>query len=105
MAPDDLPLQTVRRGIQVLHGHKISLQVSPAPNPKVRYTIDGAFTASRLSLAQHTYPMEQLQKKYKHLSGLPIPALTDAKPLLLLGSDQSHLITPEEPVRPAPEAH
>lgn len=101
-APEDLPLRTVRQDIQVLHGHKISFHVSPAANPKVSYKIDGAFTASRLSLAQHTYPIEQLQKKYKHLRGLPIPALKDAKQSLLLGSDQSHLITPVEPVRLGP---
>lgn len=97
--PEDLPLRTVRQDIQVLHGYKISFHVSPAANPKVSYKINGAFTASRLSLAQHTYPVEQLQKKYKHLRSLPIPALKDAKPSLLLGSDQSHLITPVEPVR------
>lgn len=97
--PEDLPLRTVRQDIQVLHGRNISFHVSPATNPKVSYKIDGAFTASRLSLAQHTYPIEQLQKKHKHLRGLPIPALKDAKPSLLIGSDQSHLITPIEPVR------
>ena len=101
-APEDLPLRTVRQDIQVLHGHKVSFHVSPLANPKVSYKIGGAFTASRLGLAQHTYPIEQLQKKYKHLRGLPIPALKDARPSLLLGSDQSHLITPVEPVRLGP---
>ena len=101
-APEDLPLRTVRQDIQVLHGHKVSFHVSPPANPKVSYKIDDAFTANRLSLAQHTYPIEQLQKKYKHLRGLPLPALKDARPSLLLGSDQSHLITPVEPVRLGP---
>lgn len=101
-APEDLPLRTVRQDIQVLHGHKISFHVSPAANPMVNYKINGAFTASRFSLAQHTYPIEQLQKKYKHQRDLPIPALKDAKPSLLIGSDQSHLITPVEPVRLGP---
>lgn len=94
--PEDLPLRTVRQDIQVLHGHKISFYVSPVANPKVSYKIDSAFTANRLRLAQHTYPIEQLQNKYKHLRGLPIPALKDE---VLLGSDQSHLITPVQPVR------
>lgn len=88
-ALEDLPLRTVQRDIQVLHGHNICFHVSPAANPKVSYKIDGAITTSCLSLAQHTYPIEQLQK-YKHLSRLPIPALKDAKPSLLLGSGQSH---------------
>lgn len=101
-APEDLPLRTVRQDIQVLHGHKVSFHVSPAADPQVKYKIDGAFTASRLSLAQHSYPVEHLQRKYTNLRGLPIPALKEAKPWLLLGSDQAHLITPVEPVRLGP---
>jgi len=38
--------------------------------------------------------MDQLQKKYKHLSSLPILPVKDAQPILLIGSDQPHLITP-----------
>lgn len=57
----------------MLHGHKVSFHVSPPTNPKVSYKINGAFTASQLSLAQHTYPIEQLQKKYKHLASPYLP--------------------------------
>ncbi|KAI2647356.1 Sec-independent protein translocase protein TatB [Labeo rohita] len=39
-----------------------------------------------------------LQSKYRHLRGLPIPALDKAHPLLLIGSDYPHLITPIAPV-------
>ncbi|XP_029965347.1 uncharacterized protein LOC115401351 [Salarias fasciatus] len=46
--------------------------------------------------------MEQLRGKYKHLVGLPIRTLTDVRPLLLIGSDHPHLITPIEPVRLGP---
>lgn len=60
--PEDFPLQTVQQDIQVLHGHKESFHHSPAANPKVNYKVDGTFTASCLSLAQHTYPLEHLQK-------------------------------------------
>lgn len=97
--PEDLPLRTVQQDIQVLHGQKVSFHLSLVANPKVSYRIDDAFTTSRLSLAQHTYPLENLQKKYKHLRGLPIPALKEVEPLLLLGSDHAHLITPAEPIR------
>ncbi|KAK0138068.1 hypothetical protein N1851_025731 [Merluccius polli] len=62
----------------------------------------GAFTASRLSLAQHTYPIDRLQRKFKHLRGLPLPAFNEVKPTLLIDSDQPHLITPVEPVRLGP---
>lgn len=101
-SPEDLSLRMVRQDIQVFPGHRISFRVSPVPNPKISFKIDGAFTTSRLSLVQNTYPTEQLQNKYKHLCCLSIPALKDAKPSLLLGSDQSHLITPVEPVRRGP---
>ncbi|XP_053710099.1 uncharacterized protein LOC128752671 [Synchiropus splendidus] len=100
--PEDLPLRTVRQDIQVLHGHKVSFSVSPATNPENRYNIAGAFTASRLSLAQHSYPVDRLQRRFRHLRGLPIPALKGAQPSLLIGSDQPHLITPVEPVRLGP---
>ncbi|KAJ8381811.1 hypothetical protein SKAU_G00025890 [Synaphobranchus kaupii] len=100
--PEALPLRTVRQDIQVLHGHTVSFRVFPAGNPQTGYTIDGAFTASRLSLAQHTYPIDRLQKKFKHLRGIPIPPLREAKPSLLIGSDQPHLVTPVEPVRLSP---
>ncbi|KAJ8286056.1 hypothetical protein GJAV_G00034060 [Gymnothorax javanicus] len=44
------------------------------------------------------YLIESLQKKYKHLSGLPLQPFKRIKPLLLIGSDHPHLITPTEPV-------
>lgn len=100
--PEDLPLHTVRQDIQVLPGYTVSFRVSSFPNPRTSYKIEGAFTASRLSLAQHTYPIERLQKKFRHLRGLPIPALREAEPLLLIGSDQPHLVTLVEPVRLGP---
>ena len=100
--PEALPLRTVRQDIRVLHGHTVSFHVSPVASPQRSYEINGAFTANHLNLAQHTYPVEHLQKKFRHLRGLPIPALQDAKPSLLIGSDQPHLITPVEPVRLGP---
>ena len=100
--PEDLPLRTVRQDIQVLHGHTVSFRISPHGNPQTSYKINGAFTASRLSLAQHTYPVDRLQRKFKHLRGIPIPPLIEAKPSLLIGSDQPHLVTPVEPVRLGP---
>ncbi|XP_023806317.1 SH3 and multiple ankyrin repeat domains protein 2 isoform X1 [Oryzias latipes] len=100
--PEDLPLRTVRQDIQVLHGYAVTFHISSVARPHTSYKIEGAFTANRLSLAQHTYPIERLQKKFSHLRGLPIPALRDAEPFLLIGSDQPHLITPIEPVRLGP---
>ncbi|XP_016393730.1 uncharacterized protein LOC107728153 [Sinocyclocheilus rhinocerous] len=97
--PEDLPLRTVRDDIQLIHGYSISFHISPLCKPQTSYKINHAFTADRLNLSHQSYPVEQLQQKYRHLRGLPIRTLTDVQPLLLIGSDQPHLITPTEPVR------
>ncbi len=97
--PEDLPLWTVRDDVQVIHGCSIALHISPVYQPQIRYKISYAFTADCLNLSRHSYPVEQLRQKYRHLRCLPIHTLTDVQPLLLVGSDQPHLITPSEPVR------
>ncbi|XP_076856690.1 uncharacterized protein LOC143510810 [Brachyhypopomus gauderio] len=101
-APEDLSLRTIRQDVQTLHGASVSFSISSPANPKRKYRITGAFTAARIDLADHTYPMEQLQRKYKHLVGLPIQPFKTVRPLLLIGSDHPHLITPMEPVRLGP---
>ncbi|KAK3560877.1 hypothetical protein QTP86_022921 [Hemibagrus guttatus] len=97
--PEELPFWTVRDDIQVLNGSSISFQISPLCKPQTCYKINHAFTAEHLNLSRQSYPVEQIQQKYGHLRGLPIRTLTDVQPLLLIGSDQPHLITPTEPVR------
>ncbi|KAL0153282.1 hypothetical protein M9458_051409 [Cirrhinus mrigala] len=97
--PEDLPLRTVRDDIQVIRGCSISFHISPLCKPQTSYKINHAFTADLLNLSRQSYPMEPLQQKYRHLRGLPIRTLTDVQPLLLIGSDQPHLITPTEPIR------
>lgn len=101
-APEALPLRTVCQDIQVLHGHMVSFCISPAATPQVSYKIEGAFTASRLTLAQYTYPIDHLQSKFKHLRSIPLPTFKEAKRCLLISSDQPHLITLIEPVRLGP---
>lgn len=39
-----------------------------------------------------------LQWRFKHLCNLPLPPVDHAQPLLLIGSDMPHLLTPIEPV-------
>ncbi len=43
-----------------------------------------------------------LQKTYRHLRGLPLHSFNQEQPLLLIGSDYPHLITPVEPVHLGP---
>lgn len=97
-----LALRTVRQEVEKLHGATVSFTISPAANPDEVYSIQHAFTAEQLSLAEHSHPVASLQQKYKHLSGLPLPTLNRVRPMLLIGADYTHLITPIEPVRLGP---
>ncbi|KAI7805170.1 hypothetical protein IRJ41_000825 [Triplophysa rosa] len=100
--PEDLPLRTVRQELQVLSGATVSFSISPLSQPKKVFQIKGAFTAQQLSLVEHTHPVKVLRKKYQHLRGLPLRNLEAVSPVLLIGSDFPHLITPVEPVRLGP---
>lgn len=100
--PEDLPLRTVRQELQVLSGAVVSFSISPLSQPKKVFHIKGAFTAQQLSLAEHTHPVKALKEKYRHLRGLPLRHLETVHPVLLIGSDYPHPITPVEPVRLGP---
>ncbi|KAL7830010.1 hypothetical protein SRHO_G00311370 [Serrasalmus rhombeus] len=100
--PESLTLRTIRHDIQMLNGSSVSFQISPFSQPWRRYQVSQAFTASRLALVDHAYPVSKLQSQYRHLSGLPLQPFERAKPLLLVGADHPHLITPIEPVKLGP---
>lgn len=99
---ESLALRTIRHDVQTLEGASVSFHISPYSNPKKRYLISRAFTAPQLDLIDHSYPISKLQKQYKHLAGLPLQSFKKAKPLILVGADQTHMITPIEPVRLGP---
>ncbi|KAM4544866.1 uncharacterized protein PAE49_017656 [Odontesthes bonariensis] len=100
--PERLPLRTIRQDVQTLQGACVSFDISTGGEPKQKYRVANAFTATRIDLAEHSYPVESLQRKYKHLRGLPIQPFMKVKPLLLIGSDHPQLITPTEAVRLGP---
>lgn len=100
--PESLPLRTIRQDVQTLHGASVSFTIASKARPETKYKITNAFTSARIDLADHTYPLEQLQRKYKHLAGLSLQPLKRVKPLLLVGSDHPHLVTPTQPVRLGP---
>ncbi len=100
--PEDLVLCTVRQDTQTIHGAAVTFTVSSVANPRKPFRIRSAFTANSLGLAEHTHPVKVLQKRYKHLAGLPLQHLHKVRPLVLIGSDCPHLITPIEPVRLGP---
>lgn len=103
-APEVLPLQTIHQSHTKLDGSTVTFEVSSLTKPTERYVIRNAFTASGLSLAEHTYPVAALQKAYRHLRGLPLQPVDNVKPLLLIGSDMPHLLTPVQPVRRGAES-
>ncbi|XP_054623571.1 uncharacterized protein LOC129176971 [Dunckerocampus dactyliophorus] len=100
--PETLTLRTVHQRITQLHGASVSFHVSSLSKPQEKYLIRQAFTSDNLSLSEHSYPVTTLQRKYKHLCNLPLPPVDQAQPLLLIGSDMAHLLTPIEPVRSGP---
>lgn len=100
--PESLPLRTVRHEVIRLQGAAVSFDISPAHSPKQRYHIFHAFTASELSLSEHSYPVKSLMRRYSHLQGLPLPKVDKVQPLLLIGSDFPHLLLPKQPVRAGP---
>ncbi len=74
--------------------------MSPLHRPCRKYQIPHVFTADNLRLSEHSYPVSALWRKYDHLRSLPL--IDRAQPLLLIGSDLPHLLTPVQPVCTAP---
>ncbi|KAL3979043.1 ATP-binding cassette, subfamily B (MDR/TAP), member 9 [Sarotherodon galilaeus] len=99
---ENLALRTVRQDICTIHGAAVSFSISPASQPNKSFQIHRAFTAKELGLARHSYPIRALQERYRHLKHLPLPDIKEVQPLLLIGSDNPHLLTPVEPVRLGP---
>nr|XP_013768807.1 PREDICTED: uncharacterized protein LOC106456350 [Pundamilia nyererei] len=96
--PEELPLRTVRQDIHVLQAEAVSFNISPASQPRWIFKINRAFTAKTLGQAEHTHPVDALKRKYHHFRGLALQEIDNAKPVLLIGSDHPHLVTPVEPV-------
>ncbi|XP_023666073.2 uncharacterized protein [Paramormyrops kingsleyae] len=100
--PESLTVRTIRHDERTLQGSSVTFTISPVNHPAKTFTVDKAFTAAQLGLADHTYPVDGLKRKFKHLKSLPLEPFYNAKPLLLIGSDHPHLITPIKPVRLGP---
>lgn len=99
---EQLALRTVRHDVATIPGSTVSFHISAADNPRKRYKIKNAFTGTGLTLSEHSHPIAALQKRYYHLEGLPLKHYERARPLLLIGADNTHLITPIESVRRGP---
>ncbi len=88
----------MKQDVRVVHVAAVSFSVASVAQPNKPFTTERPFSAKELSLVKHIYHVKLLQKKYRHLRGLPIPPLHQAQPLLLIGLDYPHLITATEPV-------
>lgn len=70
--PEELTLRTIRQEVQTLRGSTVSFTISPLAYPKRTFRIREAFTSQHLGLADHSYPMVSLKRKFKHLADLPL---------------------------------
>lgn len=86
----------------MVSGRSVSFSVSASEQPQKRFRIRHAFTSEELGLSSHSHPVRALKRIYRHLRGLPLQSFSQAQPLLLIGSDYPHLLTPVEPVRLGP---
>ncbi|XP_054860442.1 uncharacterized protein LOC129347387 [Amphiprion ocellaris] len=97
-----LSLRTIRQEIVQLKGATVSVKVSTQTKKGLKYNIHNAFTATELNLAEQSCSAERLQRSYHYLKDLPLPSFSKVKPMVLIGSDHPHLITPKQPVRSGP---
>ncbi len=98
---ESLALRTVRQGTEALEGSKVTFNVSSASNSLKKSLIKEAFTSIHLGLDEQTCPA-QIFCRFRHLQGLPVQPFTQVKPVLLTGSDHSHLLCPIERVHLGP---
>ena len=99
---EELALRTIRQDVRAVPGRSVSFSVASASQPQKRFRIEQAFTSAKLGLSTHSYPLKALQKAYHHLRDLPLHSFSQAQPLLLIGSDYPHLLTPVERVHLGP---
>lgn len=97
-----LALRTIRHDLVHLRGTTVSFEVSALSHLNVKHQIQNAFTAADLNLAEQSYPVDTLKRRYGHLRDIPLQSFTKVQPLLLIGSDYPQLITPNCPIRMGP---
>nr|XP_055074008.1 uncharacterized protein LOC129453697 [Misgurnus anguillicaudatus] len=95
---ESIALRTIRQEVKTISGASVNFHISPATQPQKTFKINAAFTAKTLGLADHSYPVSLLEK-YKYLKDIPLQTFERVSPLLLIGADNTHLITPIAPVR------
>ncbi|XP_058816425.1 uncharacterized protein LOC131679707 [Topomyia yanbarensis] len=70
---------------------KVSLQISGTSNKSMRHALSDARTVNKLELRPQTMIISELQKRFRHLEGLPIESYSDTAPRILIGVDHAKL--------------
>src|SRR4029434_6201395 len=99
---EELALRTIRQDVRAVPGRSVSFSVASASQPQKRFRIEQAFTSAKLGLSTHSYTDTAWQNPSPPLRDRPLHSFSQAQPLLLIGSDYPHLLTPVERVRLGP---
>lgn len=57
-----------------------------------RYDLNNVYSVKDLELPEQTVDPREMKKRYPHLKRIPIPAMTNAKPMILIGLDQASFL-------------
>lgn len=93
-----LIVRTVHQDTIALEGSFVTFEISSNANPEKKYTISSAFSSATLGLAKQTYSVEILQRCFRHLRDLSLPAFANIQPIILISADCPHLINPIDQV-------
>lgn len=99
---ESMALRTIRQDVAHIKGSSVSFHIASPAQPGKRHAIKEAFSANQLALTEQSYPVTELQRRYRHLRGIPIQPFNKVQPLVLIGADNTHLIIAKEPVRLSP---
>ncbi|XP_058811204.1 uncharacterized protein LOC131676095 [Topomyia yanbarensis] len=70
---------------------RVSMQISGSKQLTKRFELTNVRTVQQLQLRPQTMIVSELQKRFRHLAGLPIESYQDARPRILIGVDHAKL--------------
>ncbi|XP_071944673.1 uncharacterized protein [Antedon mediterranea] len=95
---DSIVLKTVEHGTTTVPGRSVNVQISARGETHNRYNLDDAFSSTLLTLGTYSYPTREIKENYNYLKDVPLPEITDALPLVMIGADNVHLLTHRSPM-------
>lgn len=91
---ETLSLRTIRHEVVQPKGTSVSFTVSPTANKGQKISIQHAFTAAGLTLAEQSHSMDDPTKRYKYFKEIPLRSFHKMQFTVLISSDNPHLIVP-----------